>query len=176
MILQLPLTDTVQKPESLPVGGWRPLSKGSASSRQIYRELEVVLEDEIAMLDQDRLDRGDYRWLGRCEHLADPAGHRHQLGREWNQHVGESGPVNVHRRQRIADEEAAAARLLLLEAVGERGQTRRDSLGRARADFRCVAVFFSEVCGDARRIAAGFCDRLMHSAQSLEPSDAVLAA
>src|SRR5580692_4163830 len=41
------------------------LQRVSASSRQIYRQLEVVLEDEIAMLDQDRLDRGDYRWLGR---------------------------------------------------------------------------------------------------------------
>src|SRR5208283_5714150 len=107
------------------------------------------------MLDQYRLDRGDYRWLGRCEHRADSAGHRHQLGGEWSQHVGESCPVNVHRRERIADEEAAAARFLLLETVGERSQTGGDWLGRAFADFRRVAVFFSEVCGDACRIAAG---------------------
>src|SRR5271154_2639059 len=128
----------------LPRSNARPRSQSVVEKqlRQIYWQLEVVLEDEIAMLDQDRFYCGDYRWLGRREHRADPRGHRHQLGGEWNQHVGESGPVNVHRRQRIAYEEAAAARFLLLETVGECSQTRGDSLGRAFADFRRVAVFF----------------------------------
>ena len=47
-----------------------------ANLRQIYRQLQVVLEDEVAMLYQDRLGRGDYRWFGRREHLANHLGHR----------------------------------------------------------------------------------------------------
>ncbi len=44
--------------------------------RQIYRQFEVVLEDEVAMLDQDRMRRGDDGWFGDRERPANPRVHR----------------------------------------------------------------------------------------------------
>src|SRR5208282_2171628 len=74
------------------------------------------------------------------------------------------------------DKESAAASLLLFESRRQRSQTRHDSFGRAFSDFRRVAVFLSQVCRDACRIAAWFRDLLVHTPQPFCPSDAVFAA
>src|SRR2546425_3931746 len=141
-------------------------------------QFEILPVNKVAVFEQQRRDRRrHHRVLFRIE-LTKRGRHWTEGGRQRLHECGKGRPIDIQRRELVADEERAAFGFLLLQPRAEEPYDLRHAGGRRLSRLRTVAILRPELEPERPRrvVGLGVGHGSMNHCQSFRPGETVLAA